>query len=758
MRRAGTAIFWGLLWASGLAAAPLSFQRDIRPLFAEKCVVCHACYDAPCQLKLGSAEGLERGASKLRVYDTRADAQAPTRLFFDGHGPADWQRRGFFPVSAATRQAALISRMLALGRAAPLVPYARLPETLDIRVTRDNQCPAPDEFERYANKFPHAGMPFAVTGLEPEEYQRLEQWLQQGAPVEPDALQPGPGEQQQIRQWEDFLNGQSLRQQLVGRYLYEHLFLADLYFSNGDPAHFFQLVRSRTPSGQPVDVLATRRPNDDPGGRFYYRLRPIQEVIVRKTHITYVLNEQRLARLGQLFLDSNWTVATLPGYGTQRRANPFRTFSAIPPAVRYRFLLDDALYFVRTFIRGPVCRGQIATDVIRDNFWVLFQQPDQDLYLTNPVFRAVADPLLTLPGQSDRLTGLPVVWQASRDRRNRYEALRQAHYARRPLPDWPHLWTGNDQAFLSVFRSFDSASVSRGLVGEVPQTLWWMDYPLLERTYYQLVVNFDVFGNVSHQMLTRLYFDLIRNGAEVNFLRLLPPASRGAILEDWYQDSGLLKVWLDYLDLDERTPSALRLPPGPPVLAFARQLQLQYPAIAGADPLNRCQAGACFRPEAAPALQVAEQALSRLTNRPASRLPVVQQLPEASLLRVVLPDGQREIYSLMRNRAHSNVAFMLGESWRYQPEQDTLTVYPGLLTSYPNFMFDLPASEVPQFVRALEQAGADASAFEQGVVARWGIRRSHPRFWFYFSDLTRYQQEREPREAGVLDMNRYENL
>ncbi len=213
MRRAGTAIFWGLLWASGLAAAPLSFQRDIRPLFAEKCVVCHACYDAPCQLKLGSAEGLERGASKLRVYDTRADAQAPTRLFFDGHGPADWQRRGFFPVSAATRQAALISRMLALGRAAPLVPYARLPETLDIRVTRDNQCPAPDEFERYANKFPHAGMPFAVTGLEPEEYQRLEQWLQQGAPVEPDALQPGPGEQQQIRQWEDFLNGQSLRQQ-----------------------------------------------------------------------------------------------------------------------------------------------------------------------------------------------------------------------------------------------------------------------------------------------------------------------------------------------------------------------------------------------------------------------------------------------------------------------------------------------------------------------------------------------------------------
>ena len=42
------------------------------------------------------------------------------------------------------------------------------------------------------------------------------------------------------------------------------------------------------------------------------------------------------------------------------------------------FMLDNAEYFVRTFIRGPVCRGQIATDVIRDNFWALFQAPEHD--------------------------------------------------------------------------------------------------------------------------------------------------------------------------------------------------------------------------------------------------------------------------------------------------------------------------------------------------------------------------------------------
>jgi hypothetical protein len=114
------------------------------------------------------------------------------------------------------------------------------------------------------------------------------------------------------------------------------------------------------------------------------------------------------------------------------------------------------------------------------------------------------------------------------------------------------------------------------------------------------------------------------------------------------------------------------------------------------------------------------------------------------------------VYSLLRNRAHSNVAFMLGEQLRYQPALDTLTVYPGVLSSYPNFIFNVPVEQVAVFVEALEQA-REPAAFEQ-VVARWGIRRTHPAFWRYFHDMTAYIQQTEPVEAGVLDMNRYENL
>ena len=754
------AVLLFLSLAAGLARAePISYSDDVEPILTHKCVACHTCYDAPCQLNLGSGEGILRGASKQLVYDgTRTKAQATTRLYLDAQGEEAWRKRDFHSVlDAQNGQAALIKRMLELGRSQPLEPNAKLPDNLDIAITRSNTCPTPGEFADYAQKNPHGGMPFAVTGLEDAEYATLEQWLEQGAQVSERAVQPSAEELRQIETWEAFLNTPGARQNLVSRWLYEHLFLAHLHFDGGEPGHFFQMVRSRTPSGQAIDPIATRRPNDDPGTEFYYRLWPIQGVIVHKTHITYPLGEEKLARVKALFFADDWTLDAVPGYGAQRRANPFETFAAIPARARYQFMLDNAEYFVRTFIRGPVCRGQIATDVIRDNFWALFQDPEHDLYVTDAEYRREATPLLAMPGQFDDIGDLLGLWRNYRDKRNEYEDLRQDAYADAPPADWAHIWSGNDNALLSIFRQHDSASVRKGLLGEVPQTLWWMDYPLLERTYYQLVVNFDVFGNVSHQAQTRLYFDLIRNGAEVNFLRLLPADSREGYLDDWYQNSGKLKMLLDYTTVDHRSPSALNLAGRDPKQQFAEQLLARYATLnARPDPINRCKGARCYREGLSKDLQHVEQTLARLTSRPAGGLKVIDQLPEATMLRVELDDGSREIYSVLRNRAHSNVAFMLGEELRYQPRLDTLTIYPEVLSSYPNFLFRLPASEIDEFVRQMEGV-TDQASFER-IVERWGIRRSHPEFWRYFHDLSEHIRATQPLEAGVLDMNRYENL
>ncbi len=384
-----------------------------------------------------------------------------------------------------SNQAALMARMLELGHSTPLMPNAKLPDDILLGLNRENLCPMPAEFGGYKNAHPKEGMPLAVTGLTDVQYQTLQQWLANGAPV---------------------------------------------------------------------DQM------------------PVQGVIVHKTHITYPMGSQKLARVKELFYSGNWHAQALPGYGPTHRANPFETFKEIPTAARYQFMLDNAEFFVRTFIRGPLCRGQIATDVIRDHFWTLFQAPDHDRYITDAAYRAKATPLLAMPGQDDDVGSVLSLWLDYRNKRNAYESLRSDAYAQLPPPGWAALWQGNDNALLTIFRHFDSASVNKGLIGDLPESMWLFDYPLLERTYYQLAVNFDVYGNVSHQVQTRLYLDLIRNGAEVNFLRLMPAEKRDDILSGSYQEGGKVKMWLDYRHIDDDTPTGIALDEKAPKRDFERKL------------------------------------------------------------------------------------------------------------------------------------------------------------------------------------------
>ena len=42
----------------------VDYLGDVKPILDKRCVVCHSCYNSPCQLKMSSYEGLDRGASK----------------------------------------------------------------------------------------------------------------------------------------------------------------------------------------------------------------------------------------------------------------------------------------------------------------------------------------------------------------------------------------------------------------------------------------------------------------------------------------------------------------------------------------------------------------------------------------------------------------------------------------------------------------------------------------------------------------------
>ncbi len=392
-----------------LPAGPaVSYESDVKPVLERRCVVCHGCYDAPCQLLLSSYEGITRGTTKEAVYDSsRLEAAPPTRLFVDASSTAEWRERGFRAVvedqmgaSARGWSSSLLQRMIALGHSHPLPANEKLPKSVFLDIQRPLQCATREEFDDYAARNPWGGMPYGMAPLSDDEFLTLERWLSQGAPGPSSAAALPPDVELRVHSWETFFNGSSNKEQLAARYLYEHLFAAHLYFEDATPGHYFVLVRSRTAPGRPIDEIATARPYDDPGDRpFYYRLRPVEGTIVHKTHIVYPLGPERLARYRALFLDSDWDVQTLPSYEEEVAANPFVAFAAIPARSRYQFMLDDAGYFVMTFIRGPVCRGQIAVDVIDDRFWVSFLDPNYDLSVTDPTYLPAAAPEMALPAE-----------------------------------------------------------------------------------------------------------------------------------------------------------------------------------------------------------------------------------------------------------------------------------------------------------------------------------------------------------------------
>ena len=45
----------------------VDYWRDVQPILERRCVVCHGCYDAPCQLNLTAYEGVARGDNKKPV-------------------------------------------------------------------------------------------------------------------------------------------------------------------------------------------------------------------------------------------------------------------------------------------------------------------------------------------------------------------------------------------------------------------------------------------------------------------------------------------------------------------------------------------------------------------------------------------------------------------------------------------------------------------------------------------------------------------
>ncbi|MCP3999311.1 MAG: isomerase [Gammaproteobacteria bacterium] len=765
-------IDWDVIARLSEKHTQVSWTEDVQPIIENRCIVCHGCYDAPCQLKLSSYEGLMRGASPVKVYDgVRIKAVEPTRLGIDASTPAEWRTKGFHPVLDETKKDAeddpvqrlrdsVFYRMLRLKQLNPQPRAGLLPDSVTLGLNRKQVCTTEEGFAKFERKKPLWGMPYALPNLSESAYKTIVTWLAEGAPG-PDPFVSSAAVKPQIKAWENFLNGSSKREQLVSRYLYEHLFLGHLYFQNGPNREFYRLVRSFTPPGEAIHEIPTTRPFDDPGVQeFWYRVRPLHESIVAKSHIPYELSDQRMARYRELFLEPDYTVDELPGYEFPATTNPFITYAAMPPKSRYQFMLDDARFFIQGFVKGPVCRGQVALNVIEDQFWVFFSAPKSLDGPDEKARLAGAANYLQMPSSTDTLNLLSAYgkyWKSQKE----YLAARDTYFIgqleKEGADAFAGIWNGggtNPNAALTVFRNFDSAAVEFGLLGNYPETAWIIDFPLFERIHYLLVVGFDVFGNVGHQLNSRLFMDFLRMEGEDNFLTYLPVADRQKIRNQWYQ--GIRERRSKYFQ-EPMEWNAIESPitfktDDPQKELYDQTIVHLGDAAGGVDYLNRCDTDDCVSDGATPMIRTADAKIRRLhESEPRS----IVNSPDLTYLRVLL-EGEEDIhYSLMVNKSYKNLSSLLAseDSLRRDQENDTLTVVRGFSGSYPNVFLVVPFDRLEEFV-ADTMAPKNLDEY-QLYVAKYAIRRTNSSFWEYSDWFQKRYFKSKPVEAGVLDLSRY---
>jgi hypothetical protein len=572
------------------------------------------------------------------------------------------------------------------------------------------------------------------------------------------------------------LNARSLKERVVARYLYEHLFLAHLHFAKEMPSEFFRIIRSSRSCEEGPKEIPSLRPYDDPGPSYFYCLQKVTGVITDKIHIVYEVGDERLKRWRELFMTGKWEPREFPKWGLQAGANPFVTFQDIPAQARYQFLLDDAQYHIMTFIKGPVCRGSSAVNSIDEQFWVLFLKPESDHFVKDPSYAQQVSPKLYLPSMYGSSVehvaeGVGYALQLVRDR-NFYREQRDIQYGKdRPAGyELNDIWDGdghNSNALLTILRHYDSAHVLKGAVGPIPKTAFVLDYPLFERLVYDLVTGFDIFGNVGHQVLTRITMGHIRMEGEENFLAFLPAEIRKKLRDSWYRSDSFwtnekMELWYPLLPKGKtlRPTNVKYKSPASAKEEFWEQVLTNYlkPEVRGwVDRINCC-GPAPQEPLAnrINSVEELEHELRKLTGVRAEFAPYVRFMQDATLVRVVVNGGEKDLlYTMVRNKEHTNLAWINGEEKRRDEDADVLVVIPGAATSYPNRYFVVQWDEVPQFLKAAQNLRnvSDAAAF----VKRWGIRRDNPSFWKYHEWFNARHIRDNPVDNGILDLNRYEN-
>jgi hypothetical protein len=763
-------IFFGLFltalgyWIQSITISPqrepatrslseLSYYNDIKPIFESRCIGCHSCGESPCQFNLQSYEGFLRGGHKQKVYNaSRQKAQSPSRMFIDAQTTEQWREKGFYSVKEEKEDSIFLN-------------YLAKPNSNRNKPTAEpqhsNTCYNQNEQSRLVqSNQSHLSMPYGLPALADTDYNKIVTWIKQGASEGKPLSTTSPEEDNTLRSWESFLNNPDLKHRITARYLYEHLFLASIHLTDS-PSGFYRLVRSKTPCDSGVQTIATPTPNTDPKvSSVYYCFLANKNSPANRTHIPFRMDLQKLDRYKKLFIESKWVPTYFPSYAKEVAQNPFKSFKQMPVEARYRFLIEDAEYHIMTFIKGPVCNGTTAINVIQEQFYVFFTSPSRDLMINDYQYRRAVESLSLIPGEFGNevqaIETLPfyqrMITKRTALKKKRNEAYLRTHQNGTGLDE---VWDGdqfNQNAVLTVFRHGENAKVLKGPVGDSSKTAFLLDYSLFEKLSYDLVVNFDVYGTMGHQLLTRIYMDLIRMEAENNFLSMLPEQARLMLKLNWYQgllSSSKLLLLNEYdfpkhkinIQYDESSSHG------------SVQNQLYQQIIF--NRLNQTVRGPddtinWVKLKSTSPLDTSEASLRKIAQLKGEN---IKYLPELAYI-VVSKNGQKnEVYSLIHNRVKKNISFIFGENTNLDPKQDSLVITKKWGGPSPQMFFAVTEKNLGSFAEQLSQVNSVYKylAFEK----RWGIQKNESQFWTFYDFTNSFFAQQNPTEASAIDLSKY---
>jgi hypothetical protein len=761
------------LYKPGNRWAPVTGDRfidEVQPVIAQRCAVCHSCSNGPCQLNMTSFAALSRGLSQFNPYNFRLVDTFSTRV--SDNRPIDyWRAKGFttvLPSPGEDPSDSLIYQALEAGR-------ANIPEELNGQLThelaqklaqthnnRSYICPLnKTDYRAFLQKTPQGGMPFGLPSPTDAEYHILADWILSGAPGPSErahSLVAAPQQSSQSRQepqsivdeWELFLNAESLQQQLVSRYIYEHAYQANVELIE-NRGEFYRLVRSRQAAPLPIDRIVTDAPTDDPGvSRVYYRFEKIDRVIEGKTHVLWQLGLQDIEQLDAIFFAEEWQLSKLPGFAS---VNPFKNFQAIPAKARSQFMLNNARMIYQSFARGPICASQTASYVADDHYWTWFLKPESDPSVLKPNLGLDNyDSFFTKDGKL--FDGLPIIGGKLGEPiyRQAYEkTLRQLKPDGLSVND---IWTGdgeNPNAWLVYHRHQVSAEFTsakeRPILGK-SRSVVLISYANFERMYYNATVTYKYWGSLKHQNDSFMFETLQRTEGEDLYISLYRNKSLRQSIRNRY-NSNEAKVYYRLFKDYASGRSAKEDFQDEDSLMRTVYHNMGPGVIQREDKLNNWPLTLPkFLPDSVKDSADFEAGLRFVASLKLQKF--AKFWPNVVHIRVA---GQ-DLYTILAERSSRPDKIAALEKQSRDPEHDRLLMVNGFAGFESHLFIDLSLDKAPAFLKSL--IAIESLEEWQEFRQTYAIRRASPAFWPFVDWMHQWMSREMPSEAGLLELRFYD--